>query len=576
MNRRELLTALPISLATSQVMAAPLASPRALSARGEANIVALARLVAALRFFHPSDEAAEADWDALVVETIEAVEEAQTSKTLAEKLDAAFRGVAPTMELRTSAGGLVRLASPPPTDGRRVRWSHRGARLVSDVAPIFASVRMYAEEGASSLWSLDLGAGVFAAIPTAVVGTPGAKVTLDLTQARAVAKRHAPEDRRARLAAVVLLWGAMEHFFPYFDESGCDWSRELSKGLRAAAMDGDGQQFHRTLMRMVASLRDAHANVYYFSGPLLPIGWDVVEGRLAVTATPVGGASGLLVGDVITRMDGVDIRQRLAEMESLVSAPTPQWLRFKALQLLQERLDSSVAVLEGDGAKGTAFTARLAPIAPREAMAVTLRYAQPNLSEVRPGVVYVDLSRITANDFSANIDRLRAANGLVVDDRGYPTTGANAFLTHLITKPVNSHINEYLTVEAFDRPRKTSVTNPFTINPAPTPFPGRAVMLTGGGSMSWGETCALFFSAGAVGKIVGGPTAGTNGVINRFVLPGGYSVVYSGTRVLKADGSKNQGVGVQPDILVATTLSGLRARRDEVLERGGALAAREA
>lgn len=576
MNRRELLTALPITFATSSVMAAPLASPRALSVRGEANIVALARLVAALRFFHPSDEAAEADWDALVVETIEAVEQAQTPKALAERLDAAFRGVAPSMELRTPAGGVVRPASPQPTAGRRVRWSHHGARLVSEAAPIFASVRMYAQEGASSLWSLDLGAGVLAGIPTAVVGTPGAKVTLSLAEARAVAKRHTPEDRRARLAAVVLLWGAMEYFFPYFDESGCDWSQELSKGLRAAAIDGDGQQFHKTLMRMIASLRDAHANVYYFSGPLLPIGWDVVEGRLAVTATPVGGASGLSVGDVITRIDGIDIRQRLAEIEPLVSAPTPQWMRFETLQLLQERLDSSVALIEGNGAKGTAFTTRLAPIAPKDAVAVTPRYAQPNLSEVRTGVVYVDLSRITANDFSANMDRLRAANGLVVDDRGYPTTGANAFLTHLITKPVNSHINEYLTVEAFDRPRKTSIMKPLTIAPASTPFPGRAVMLTGGGSMSWGETCALFFRAGAVGKILGGPTAGTNGVINRFVLPGGYSVVYSGSRVLKADGSRNQGIGVQPDIPVEATLSGLRAGRDEVLERGAASAAGEA
>jgi hypothetical protein len=39
-----------------------------------------------------------------------------------------------------------------------------------------------------------------------------------------------------------------------------------------------------------------------------------------------------------------------------------------------------------------------------------------------------------------------------------------------------------------------------------------------------------------LGAIVGRPTAGTNGTANSFVLPGGYRVRFTGTKVVKNDG----------------------------------------
>ena len=77
-----------------------------------------------------------------------------------------------------------------------------------------------------------------------------------------------------------------------------------------------------------------------------------------------------------------------------------------------------------------------------------------------------------------------------------------------------------------------------------------------------------------LGTIVGGPTAGTNGNVASFVTPGGFAVNFTGMRVTRHDGrSPHHLVGVRPDVPVAPTLEGLRAGRDEVLERGLAVAA---
>jgi C-terminal processing protease CtpA/Prc len=71
--------------------------------------------------------------------------------------------------------------------------------------------------------------------------------------------------------------------------------------------------------------------------------------------------------------------------------------------------------------------------------------------------------------------------------------------------------------------------------------------------------------------IVGEPTAGTNGNVNPFVLPGRYGVSWTGMKVLKQDGSRHHGVGIQPTVPCSRTIAGVAAGRDEQLERALAI-----
>jgi C-terminal processing protease CtpA/Prc len=66
---------------------------------------------------------------------------------------------------------------------------------------------------------------------------------------------------------------------------------------------------------------------------------------------------------------------------------------------------------------------------------------------------------------------------------------------------------------------------------------------------------------------VGGPTAGTNGNVNPVLLPGGYRLIWTGMKVLKHDGSRHHGIGIQPTIPVSRTVAGIARGRDELLEK---------
>jgi len=86
--------------------------------------------------------------------------------------------------------------------------------------------------------------------------------------------------------------------------------------------------------------------------------------------------------------------------------------------------------------------------------------------------------------------------------------------------------------------------------------------------VSYAESYLGLVEAYKLGALVGERTAGTNGNINAFRLPGGYRVTFTGLKELKHDGSRHHGVGIAPTVPCAPTVAGIAAGRDEVLECG--------
>ena len=91
--------------------------------------------------------------------------------------------------------------------------------------------------------------------------------------------------------------------------------------------------------------------------------------------------------------------------------------------------------------------------------------------------------------------------------------------------------------------------------------------MTGPGSVSNSETSMGNVGHYGLGTMVGRPTAGTNGNVNRLELLGSYKVWWTGMRVRKHDGSQHHLVGIRPDIEAERTIEGVRNGRDEVLEK---------
>lgn len=96
----------------------------------------------------------------------------------------------------------------------------------------------------------------------------------------------------------------------------------------------------------------------------------------------------------------------------------------------------------------------------------------------------------------------------------------------------------------------------------------RKAVLTNGTAAGYAESIMGIVEHYRLAEIVGSTTGGTNGNVNSIRIPGGFSLIWTGMKVLKHDGSQHHGVGIKPTIPVARTRAGVAAGRDEILERG--------
>src|SRR5262249_27334585 len=98
-------------------------------------------------------------------------------------------------------------------------------------------------------------------------------------------------------------------------------------------------------------------------------------------------------------------------------------------------------------------------------------------------------------------------------------------------------------------------------------YKGKVVILVNEISQSQAEytTMALRKAPGPV--VIGSTTAGADGNVSQFYLPGGISTMISGLGVYYPDGTETQRVGIIPDIVIKPTVNGIRQGRDEVLNK---------
>lgn len=402
---------------------------------------------------------------------------------------------------------------------------------------------------------VDLGAGVAAFLPLSLYADdrdplpPGTPAPLSVDPR--------PDTREARLAAVVLAWGILQHLHPWLDPEDPAWREGLRPALAAAS---ESQGFLPALGRFLAPLRDARAGFFRVGDPeqrLLPLAWEWIEDRLVVTGV-TEGTEGIRAGDVVVSLDGRPAREILAEEEAATSAATPEARRWRALDRLLGGPAGSRVTL---GLRGSEVS--LTRTVPYDRP--TLGAPLPSVAEPRPGILYVDLGRID-EDLTPLLPRLARARGIVFDLR-HGANVSTVLLSHLLDRTAASSRWQVPVVMSPDHRDVEWLTTFWTIEPKEPRLRAKVAFLSNGRVDGYGETLLGMIEEYRLGEIVGARSGGTNGSFNRSHLPGGYRLMWTGQRVLKHDGSPLHGVGVAPTVPAARTREGVAAGRDEIVER---------
>lgn len=378
-------------------------------------------------------------------------------------------------------------------------------------------------------------------------------------------------SRELRLLAAVRMWNVVQLFYPYTKLMDVDWSQRLPVLLQRFEAAKDAKEYALEVAKASTELHDGHVFLGghpAFDGILKVLGTPFVvrniEGKAVVTEIHAPElAQGISVGDIIEKVDGESMEERARRYLLYNVASTEDAARSKAFFMSLGGAPESTGTFTVRDAKGV-----------RE---VKVKRTMEALQKERPhepyklldgNIGYVNLSQLTPEEVAAMFQKLQGTKAIVFDLRGYPQGTAAALAPYLNVKGAKIWARYEVPIVAGASSLNGRVSTVQEVPSEDVPlYRGRTVTLINEQAISQSEHLGLMLEATCGTTFVGSPTAGANGDVTNMLLPGGITMMFTGLDVRHADGSQLQRKGITPHVLVRPTIAGLRAGRDEVLER---------
>ena len=385
-------------------------------------------------------------------------------------------------------------------------------------------------------------------------------------------------DGGFRLLALYRFWNIIEYWFPYRDVIGEDWDAVLAEFLPRLFSAETPDGYRLQLMALIARVRDTHANLW---GSLdvrpprgscrLPVAMRFVEGRAVVEHVlqlPDPASPQLQVGDVLVSLDGQPVASLVDAWSPFYAASNvPTRLRDIARTMTRGECGDVQVEVERGRQPASALLATRVPVGQLDtSVGRTHDLRGDTFRLLSEDVAYLKLSSVTSAEIPDHVRAAAGTRALVIDIRNYPSEFVVFSLgSLLVAEPTEFAL---FTAGVLTNPGAFIWTQPVVLVPQEPHYEGRVVILVDEVSMSQAEYTTMAFRVAPGALVVGSTTAGADGNVSRFPLPGGLRSMISGMGVFYPDKTPTQRVGIVPDVEAYPTIEGIRNGRDEVLEEG--------
>ena len=372
-----------------------------------------------------------------------------------------------------------------------------------------------------------------------------------------------------RLLAAFRFWNMVEYFFPCKFLTHKSWADVLPEyiGRMIALPDGS---YLRTMWRMIAEMNDSHADwnaaLPVFGVNRVPLETVYAEGKIIVAKPDTQTGAAFRPGDEIVAVDGRPVAYYKEQVRAYVPCSNEARVcdRTADVMLRTVRNTSLQIRYRRDGILYDTLVA-----ASRYPASDSLwKYKSGDLGG---GVVYIDPGSYTAQDEKRLVKLLEQGKGLIVDLRHYPRS--RDFFRFISMQVIRNDSRWRKLCQCYTYPN-LSLPGTFASSADPAAAWSRPyrsalpiVVLVSGSTQSAGETHVQWLQTCFDTVVVGSQSAGANGNISFIDLPGGIKTAFSGLGWYYSDGVTVQRTGVRIDVPVRVTVEGLKAGRDEILEK---------
>jgi carboxyl-terminal processing protease len=400
-----------------------------------------------------------------------------------------------------------------------------------------------------------------------------------------------------KMWGLMQVWGTVKYNFAFFDHvPELDWDAAVRDSIPRVLAAESRDEYLRRLNEVVARLHDGHTFVV---APTLtngeedspPLEFQVVEDRIILARTgdtEETRAQGLRPGmELLSVGDGIPAREYLQEnaLRYYAGSTRQGGEAFGMFLFLRGPKGSTVTLTlqeaggtprrvtltrGGRNRDGTAFKHRILDFPPLlESRTVGSGIAYLRIATFEAGEV-VDAADAALD--ALDLDRL---GGMIIDLRhnmGGDDTNAYPIVSRLVDRPVVGSAwktREYRPAQAsWGQPETWYQGDTVKIDPSPRRrYAGPLVILTGPSTLSTAEDFLVPLDYAGRALLVGEATAGSTGNPVNVRLPGGGVLRVCSKRDTYPDGREFVGRGIEPDVVVHPTVAGIRASRDEALEK---------
>lgn len=374
-----------------------------------------------------------------------------------------------------------------------------------------------------------------------------------------------------RLLSLFRYWNIVQYFSPYRYLADTPWNEVLADYIPKFIASKDQLGYEETVSALLGEIKDAHTKLWSGSKALpakmgnrmLPITLKFAEGqavvhKLSLQNNEVGG---IKVGDVILKKNGKTISEIQDSVFHLISSPNPAVIEREMAQVIA-RSKNQLDLLELDRS-GKRIHSEIATIPASE---FKIENDTAAIKWLDDGIAYLNQGNLTEAILAENEEKLRESKALLIDCRNYPKD----FLVFVLPPYLLPKATPFVkfTKTSYARLGDFAFTPPLSVGDENVDYyKGKVAILINENTQSSAEYHVMAYRNAPQAKVFGSQTAGADGNISGFHLPGGLYSAISGIGVYYPDGTETQRIGIIPDVTVKPTIAGLRAERDEVLEK---------
>jgi len=385
-----------------------------------------------------------------------------------------------------------------------------------------------------------------------------------------------------KLAGLAELWLEIKLNFVFFDQvPDLDWDSLYAAYIPEVMQAGSTLEYFRVMQKLCALLKDGHTGLTpprelwpaLWGSP--PVSTMLIDDAVLITKITNDSLDLQKIhpGMEIIAIDGIPVKEYAERLvRPYMCASTPQGLEAQTYTyyLLNGPEDQPVGLTlrDADG-DVTEFTVS------RQSASWSAPLFE--FRELEGDIAYFNI-RTFSNDsvvavFDSLFDTIDSSKGLIIDLRknGGGNSGIGwrilGYLTDSSFATLNSKYRIYSPQERYMGSGEIweETIYEFPAHGAKL-YSGPVAVLASRFTGSAAEDFLVAFDLMDRGPIIGEPSYGSTGQPLSFSLPGGISGRVCFKRCSYPDGTEFVGVGVQPDIVINTTISDIREDRDPVLE----------